>query len=77
MKKKIIFGATVCLFAVVTMFNINMSQQDNASNISLKNIEVMTQANAEITWGPFCAHVIPWVCTTDGGVTIYGYRQYF
>lgn len=56
MKKEILFGITICLFAFVTMININISQQGNISDISLKNIEVMTQANAEIINGPLCVH---------------------
>lgn len=48
MKKKIILGVTVCLFAVTTMFNIGLFRQGNISDISLKNMQVMTQANAEV-----------------------------
>jgi hypothetical protein len=51
MKKKIIFGMAICLFAMATMFSFNKSQQGSISYISLKNIEVMSQAYAgdEIT----------------------------
>jgi len=47
MKKKIIFAVTACVFVFATVFSFNMSRQDNISDISLKNIQVMTQANAE------------------------------
>lgn len=60
MKKKIIFGIAASLFFVATMFSFNVSQQSNISDISLINIAVMSQANAEIT--PNC----PTGCYTNG-----------
>jgi len=47
MKKKLFFGVAVSLFSLATMFSLNVSQQSNISDISLKNIAVMSQANAE------------------------------
>lgn len=47
MKKKIIFGVTVCLFIMATVFCFNISQQSNIRDLALKNIEVMSYAKAE------------------------------
>lgn len=47
MKKKIIFGFTVCSFSTVMMVSFNISQQNNIGNISLNDIAVISQANAE------------------------------
>lgn len=60
MKKKIIIGIAASLFTIATMFSFNMSQQSNISDILLKNIAVMSQANAEIT--PNC----PTGCYANG-----------
>ncbi len=45
MKKKIIFAVATGLFTVATMFNMNMLQSNNASDVSLDAIAVMAQAN--------------------------------
>ena len=47
MRKKIIFCLTVCLFSALLLFSFNISQQNNTKDISLMNIAVMSQANAE------------------------------
>lgn len=52
MKKRIILGGTVCLFVLATMFSFNISQKANISDLSLKSISVMAQANAEVD--PLC-----------------------
>ena len=56
MKKKIIFAIATSLFAVATVFNMNLLQVNKAGDISLDAITVMAQAqNSEhvpgsLTW---------------------------
>lgn len=47
MKKKIFFGVATGLFAVATVFNMNLLQGNSAGDVSLNAIEVMSQAEAE------------------------------
>jgi hypothetical protein len=56
MKKKIFIGIAMSLFAVATVFNMNISEQSKAGDISLDDIKIMTQAEAENS-GFLCAHV--------------------
>ncbi len=48
MKKKFFIGIAMSLFAVATVFNMNLSEQGNAGDVSLEAIEVMAKAEAEI-----------------------------
>lgn len=81
MKKKIIFGITICLFIMATMFSFNMSEQSNISDISLKNIAALSTANAEDNLvgcdryyhGPWCGAVY----TQNGYDVYYSYAYYF
>lgn len=47
MKKKLFIGGAALLFAVVTVFNMNLLQSNNASDVSLDAIAVMAQAQEE------------------------------
>jgi hypothetical protein len=44
MKKKIFIGIAMSLFAVATVFNMNISEQSEAGDVSLDAIAVMAQA---------------------------------
>jgi hypothetical protein len=57
------------LFAVATVFNMNISEQSEAGDVSLDAIAVMAQAqNGEIiTIGPFCAHLTDHICRYNDG----------
>jgi hypothetical protein len=48
MKKKLIFAVATGLFAVATVFNMNVLQSNNAGDVSLDAIAVMAQAQSEI-----------------------------
>jgi len=45
MKKKIIIASATVLFAVATVFNMNLLQGNSVGNISLESIAVMARAN--------------------------------
>ena len=45
MKKKIIIASATALFAVTTMFNMNLLQGNSVGDVSLDDIAVMAQAN--------------------------------
>ena len=47
MKKNIIFAVATGLFAVATVFNMNVLQGNSAGDVSLDAIAVMAQAQAE------------------------------
>ena len=47
MKKKIIIASAIVLFAVATVFNMNLLQSNNAGDISLESIAVMAHAQRE------------------------------
>ena len=47
MKKKIFFGVLGGLFAIFTILSVNTSLNNNG-DISLKNIAIMAQANADV-----------------------------
>jgi hypothetical protein len=47
MKKKIFIGIAMSLFAVATVFNMNISEQNDDGDVSLEAIEVMAQAASE------------------------------
>ncbi|MBN2259667.1 MAG: hypothetical protein JW702_03945 [Clostridiales bacterium] len=47
MRKKIIIASATVLFAVATVFNMNLLQGNIAGDITLDAIEVMAQAQAE------------------------------
>ncbi|HTO16394.1 MAG TPA: hypothetical protein VLZ83_11525 [Edaphocola sp.] len=44
MKKKVIFAVATGLFALATVFNMNVLQSNNAGDVSLDAITVMAQA---------------------------------
>ena len=47
MKKKIFIGIAMSLFAVATVFNLSISKQSKAGDVSLEAIKVMAQAQEE------------------------------
>ena len=47
MKKKIIIASATVLFAVATMFNMNLLQGNSVGDVSLESIAVMAQAQEE------------------------------
>lgn len=49
MKKKIIFTIATSFFAVATVFNMNMLQDNSVDDVSLEGIAVMARANPENT----------------------------
>ncbi len=68
MKKKIFIGIAMSLFAVATVFNMNISEQNEAKDLLLKNIETM-QASAGEMW---CDQSNQTTCKiTMGGATGY------
>ena len=82
MKKKIIVASATVLFAVATVFNMNLLQGNSLGDVTLDAIAVMAQAqtNGEVVVGPFCAYVSEDICYehVEGSTTIrlYGIRQY-
>lgn len=54
MKKKIIFGIVGIVLITFSIFSVNMST--NNGDISLQNIELMTQANAENPYLIYCTY---------------------
>lgn len=69
MKKKIIIASASVLFAVATMFNMNLLQANSAGDVSLDAISVMSQAEAE-SFGCNCDFTYPGLCYC------YGFRPY-
>jgi hypothetical protein len=51
MKKKFFIGIAMSLFAVATVFNMNISEQNNSNDVSLDAIAVMAQAQSEMVPG--------------------------
>ena len=49
-KKKVLMGIAAGLFAVATVFNMDMLNENAAEDISLDDIEVMAKAEAEQKW---------------------------
>ena len=47
MKKKIIIASATVLFAVATVFNLNLLQENSVGDVSLDAIAVMAQAQTE------------------------------
>jgi len=74
MKKKIIFAVATGLFAVATVFNMNMLQSNSASDISLENIMIMQKAEAE-SWFMTCVYASR-TCTFPDGFSVPGVRHY-
>ncbi len=61
MKKKIIFAVATSLFAIATVFNMNVLQSNNAGDVSLESIAVMAQAQNE------ASTFTGWLYDTFGG----------
>ncbi|MGQ1947694.1 hypothetical protein ACT3CD_11410 [Geofilum sp. OHC36d9] len=74
MKKKIIFAVATGLFAVATVFNMNVLQSNNAGDVSLDAIAVMAQAATEYggSDGTCCNNSMD-VCEWDDGFRTNGY----
>jgi hypothetical protein len=49
MKKKFFIGIAMSLFAIATVFNMNISEQGNAGDVSLDAIKVMAKADGELS----------------------------
>ena len=62
MKKKIIIASASVLFAVATMFNMNLLQANSAGDVSLDAISVMSQAEAESFGCPNGCLTYPGLC---------------
>ncbi len=60
MKKKIIIASATVLFAVATMFNMNLLQGNSVGDVSLDDIAVMAQANGESAWDAFKQGISDW-----------------
>ena len=48
------------LFAVATVFNMNIAEQNDAGDVSLDAIAVMAQAQDESAWDSFTSSVKDW-----------------
>jgi membrane protein implicated in regulation of membrane protease activity len=68
MKKKIFIGIAMSLFAVATVFNMNISEQGNAGDVSLDAIAVMAQANGEDGGGHVSICDPVWTVTYSGSL---------
>ena len=49
-------------FAVATVFNMSMLNDNGAGDVSLDAVAVMAQAGGEASFGLFCAHVTNNTC---------------
>lgn len=58
-KKKVIVGIAVSFFAIATMFNMSMLNENGAGDVLLDAIEVMAQAEAESGLGYKCKFYPP------------------
>ena len=75
LKKKVIFGVVVGLFAVATVFNMSVLNESSAGDVSLDAVAVMAQADGEYHWGGsdgLCMHVRNNICVWDDGYWAYG-----
>lgn len=64
-KKKAIIGIAAGLFAVATVFNMQMNNTDVKQDIQKENIMAIANAGGEVTIGPICEHVPPTICDWD------------
>lgn len=69
MKKKVIFAVATGLFALATVFNMNVLQSNSAGDVSLESIAVMAQANLEggHTATYDCVDAENWTSTKETG----------
>lgn len=74
MKKKVIFAVATGLFALATVFNMNVLQSKNAGDVSLESITVMAQASGE-SWFMTCAGSSG-ICVFPDGFRVWGKRHY-
>lgn len=58
MKKKVIFAVATGLFALATVFNMNMLQSNSAGDVSLESIAVMALANGENEGGSVVCYAV-------------------
>jgi len=58
LNKKAIFGIAAGLFAVATVFNMSLLNDNGAGDVSLEAVALMAQAQWEGPWGNG-----PYVCT--------------
>ena len=63
-KKKVIFGMIAGLFAVVTVFNMGMLDENGTGDVSLDAIMVM--AEAQIEHDPCPGNEWEWSCSWNG-----------
>lgn len=53
MKKKIIIGISSCLFMAITMFSVQLLQNNEDIDFSIQDIAVMAQAEDDYIEGPW------------------------
>lgn len=52
MKNRLFIGFAAVLFAAITVFNLNLSQEESAGDITLAGVELVAGANYEVgPWG--------------------------
>jgi len=64
MKKKSYIGIAMSLFAVATVFNMNMMNENGAGDVSLDVLTVMAQATGEGSGGSGCPSTPNTTCDT-------------
>jgi len=80
--KKIIFGIVAGLFAVATVFNMSMLNDNGVGDVSLDAVEIMAQAEAEVSgsgkadtmaYCSSCGYSLCTACTTkyNHGCSVY------
>jgi hypothetical protein len=67
LKQKAIIGMVASFFAVATVFNMSMLNENNAGDVSLDAIMVMTEAEAEVADNPCPGGGNIWRCHYVGG----------
>ena len=71
LKKKVIFGIAAGFFAVATVFNMNMLNENGAGDVSLDDVTTMAEAQAEGGSSTPC-YPYGWVCSYQrGGLIIF------
>jgi len=75
MKKKVIFAVATGLFALATVFNMNVLQTNNAGDVSLESIAVMAQAQWEGGLNEFDCECSP--CTNEADQQGVVFRKFY